>query len=142
MCRVAVSEGIAPEAALLDGDAAPARCHRLLGPRGGRARARADLLLLDDLETFIPARVYKDGVQVAAGGRAEPFPRPLIPERVLSTMRAAPMAVGAFAIPAAARVRVIETIPGRSSRARARRRRRCATAMWSPTPSATSPRWP
>ena len=112
MCRVAVSEGIAPEAALLMATLHPARCHRLLDRGAVAPGARADLLLLDDLETFLPARVYKDGVQVAAGGRAEPFPRPLIPERVRSTMRAAPVSPEALAIPAAARVRVIETIPG------------------------------
>ncbi len=112
MCRVAVSEGIAPEAALLMATLHPARCHRLLDRGAVAPGARADLLLLDDLETFLPARVYKDGVQVAAGGRAEPFARPLIPERVRSTMRAAPVSPEALAIPAAARVRVIETIPG------------------------------
>jgi adenine deaminase len=110
MCRVAVSDGIAPEAALLMATLHPARCHRLLDRGAIAPGARADLLLLDDLETFLPARVYKDGVQVAAGGRAEPFARPSIPERVRSTMRAAP--VDAFPTPAAARVRVIETIPG------------------------------
>jgi adenine deaminase len=112
MCRVAVSEGIAPEAALLMATLHPARCHGLLDRGAIAPGARADLLLLDDLESFLPARVYKDGVQVAAGGRAEPFARPVIPERVRSTMRAAPVSPDALAIPAAARVRVIETIPG------------------------------
>jgi adenine deaminase len=112
MCRVAVSEGIAAEAALLMATLHPARCHGLLDRGAIAPGAHADLVLLDDLETFLPARVYKDGVQVAAGGRAEPFPRPAIPERVCSTMRAAPVAADAFAVPAAARVRVIEIIPG------------------------------
>jgi adenine deaminase len=112
MCRVAVQEGIAPEAALLMATLHPARCHGLLDRGAVAPGLRADLVLLDDLATFLPARVYKDGVQVAAGGRAEPFARPPIPQRVRSTMRAAPLAAGAFAIPAAARVRVIETIPG------------------------------
>jgi adenine deaminase len=112
MCRVAVSEGIAPEAALLMATLHPARCHRLLDRGAVAPGARADLLLLDDLETFLPARVYKDGVQVAADGRAEPFARAPIPDRVRSTMRAAPVQAATFAIPAAGRVRVIETIPG------------------------------
>jgi adenine deaminase len=73
---------------------------------------RADLVVLDDLESFAPARVYKDGRLVATGGAAEPFSRAPIPERVRSTMRAAPLSPDAFAIPAASRVRVIETIPG------------------------------
>ena len=112
MCRVAVSEGIAPEAALLMATLHPARCHGLLDRGAVAPGLRADLVLLDDLESFMPARVYKDGVLVAAEGRAEPFERPPIPARVLSTMRAAPLAAGALAIPAAPRVRVIEIIPG------------------------------
>jgi adenine deaminase len=112
MCRVAVAEGIAPEAALLMATLHPARCHGLLDRGAIAPGLRADLVLLDDLQSFAPARVYKDGVQVAAGGRAEPFARPPIPERVRSTMRSAPLPPDAFAIPAAARVRVIETIPG------------------------------
>jgi adenine deaminase len=112
MCRVAVEEGIAPEAALLMATLHPARCHGLLDRGAIAPGLRADLVLLDDLSSFLPARVYKDGALVAAGGRAEPFERPPIPERVRSTMRSAPLAGDAFAIPAASRVRVIETIPG------------------------------
>jgi adenine deaminase len=112
MCRVAVSEGIAPEAALLMATLHPARCHGLLDRGAIAPGLRADLVLLDDLDSFLPARVYKDGAQVAAGGRAEPFERPPIPERVRSTMHSAPVSADAFAIPTAARVRVIETIPG------------------------------
>ena len=112
MCRVAVEEGIAPEAALLMATWHPARCHGLIDRGAVAPGLRADLLLLDDLERFTPARVYKDGRLVAADGRGEPFDRPAIPDWVQSTMRAAPLGDDAFAIPAAARVRVIETIPG------------------------------
>jgi adenine deaminase len=112
MCRVAVEEGVSAEAALLMATLHPARCHGLMDRGAIAPGLRADLVLLDELESFLPARVYKDGVLVAAGGRAEPFARPPVPERVRSTMRSAPLAPDAFAIPAAARVRVIETIPG------------------------------
>jgi adenine deaminase len=112
MCRVAVEEGIAPEAALLMATLHPARCHGLLDRGAVAPGLRADFMLLDDLESFLPVRVYKDGVLVAASGRAEPFERAPIPQRVLSTMRSAPVAAETFAIPAATRVRVIETIPG------------------------------
>ena len=112
MCRVAVEEGCSPEAALLMATLHPARCHGLMDRGAIAPGLRADLVLLDDLEEFRVARVYKDGRLVAADGHAEPFERPPIPERVRRTMRAAPLAAGAFAIPAAARVRVIETIPG------------------------------
>ncbi len=112
MCRVAVEEGVSPEAALLMATLHPARCHGLMDRGAVAPGMRADLVLLEDLESFVPAKVYKDGRLVAAGGRAEPFERPAIPERVRSTMRAAALATDAFAIPAAERVRVIETIPG------------------------------
>ena len=113
MCRVAVAEGVAPEAALLMATLHPARCHGLMDRGAIAPGLRADLVLLDDLASFRPARVYKDGALVARDGRAQPFPRPAIPERVRSTMRSASLADDAFAIPAAsARVRVIETIPG------------------------------
>ncbi|HWM07850.1 MAG TPA: adenine deaminase, partial [Solirubrobacteraceae bacterium] len=112
MCRVAVQHGIAPEDALLMATLHAARCHGLLDRGAVAPGLRADLVLLDDLESFSCARVWKDGVLVAADGRAEPFARAPVPERVRRTMRAAPVDAGTFAIPAAARVRVIETIPG------------------------------
>ena len=112
MCRVAVEEGIAPEAALLMATLHPARCHGLMDRGAVAPGLRADLVLLDELETFRPARVFRDGELVAAEGRAEPFERAPIPEWVRSTMRAAPVGPDAFAVEAAGRVRVIETIPG------------------------------
>jgi adenine deaminase len=112
MCRVAVEEGVSPEAALLMATLHPARCHGLMDRGAVAPGMRSDLVLLDDLESFAPARVYKDGRLVAAGGATEPFERPVIPEHVRSTMRAAPLSADAFAIAAASRVRVIETIPG------------------------------
>jgi adenine deaminase len=112
MCRIAVEEGCSPEAALLMATLHPARCHGLMDRGAVAPGMRADLVVLDDLESFAPARVYKDGRLVAVGGAAEPFSRAAIPERVRSTMRAAELSSDAFAIPAASRVRVIETIPG------------------------------
>jgi len=114
MCRVAVAEGIAPEDALLMATLHPARCHGLLDRGAIAPGLRADLVLLDDLESFRPARVYKDGALVAAGGRAEPFGRPAIPAHVRGTVASAPLAADGLEIPAAgaAHVRVIETVPG------------------------------
>jgi adenine deaminase len=104
MCRVAVAEGIAPEDALLMATLHPARCHGL-ADRGAIAPGlRADLVLLEDLESFRAARVFKDGEPAHAG---EPAP---IPDRLRATVRLAPL--DGFAIPAAERVRVIETVPG------------------------------
>ena len=113
MCRIAVQEGVAPEDALLMATLHPARAHGLLDRGAVAPGLRADLVLLDDLSEFRPARVYKDGRLVASGGQAEPFAPPPIPERLRQTMRCAPLAADAFAIPSeGGRVRVIETIPG------------------------------
>jgi adenine deaminase len=104
MCRLAVAAGIAPEDALLMATLHPARAHRL-HDRGAIAPGlRADLVLLEDLAGFRPAWVLKDG-------RPVEFPHPPIPDRLRSTMRAAPLT--GFAIPAGPeRVRVIEIVPG------------------------------
>ena len=113
MCRVAVAEGIAPEDALVMATLHAARCHGLMDRGAVAPGLRADLVLLEDLQAFHPAAVYKDGVLVAAGGRAEPFASPPIPDRVKGTVRCAPLGDGAFAIPSEpAAVRVIEIVPG------------------------------
>jgi adenine deaminase len=113
MCRIAVSEGIAPEDALLLATLHPARAHGLLDRGAVAPGLRADLVLLDELETFRPARVYKDGRLVAQGGAPEPFAARPIPESVRRTMRSAPVAADGFAIRAeSSLVRVIEIVPG------------------------------
>jgi adenine deaminase len=113
MCRIAVAEGIAPVDVLLMATLHPARCHGLLDRGAIAPGLLADLVLLDDLEDFHPARVYKNGALVAAAGRAEPFPRPPIPDLMRKTMRLAPLIAEAFAIRSeGGRVRVIEIVPG------------------------------
>jgi adenine deaminase len=115
MCRIAVQEGIRPEHALLMATLHPARAHGLMDRGAVAPGLRADLVLLDDLETFRPGCVWKDGRLVAAGGAAEPFAAAAIPDRLLSTMRSGTVAAGDFAIAAeseSGRVRVIEIIPG------------------------------
>jgi adenine deaminase len=105
MCRIAVEEGIAPEDALLMATLHPARAHGLHDRGAVAPGLRADLVLLEDLESFRPARVFKDGAPV------EDFPRPAIPAHLRETMRTGP--APSFELPAGGdRVRVIETIPG------------------------------
>jgi adenine deaminase len=105
MCRVAVAEGIAPEDALLMATLHPARCHGLLDRGAIAPGLRADLVLLDDLESFRPTRVYKDGALATA------FESAPIPARLRETMRCGP--IGGFEISAAGdRIRVIEIVPG------------------------------
>jgi adenine deaminase len=112
MCRVAVSEGIAAEDALLMATLHPARAHGLLDRGAVAPGLRADLVLLEDVTDFRSLRVWKDGELVASDGRPEAFAAAPIPEFVRSTMRSAPLADDAFAIAETARVRVIETVPG------------------------------
>jgi adenine deaminase len=92
----------------------PARAHGLMDRGAIAPGLRADLVLLDDIETFRAAYVWKDGRRVAAGGATEPFAAAAIPDRLRSTMRAGTVAAADLAIPAegAGRVRVIEIIPG------------------------------
>src|SRR6185436_4475445 len=52
MCRIAVDEGVAAEDALLMATLHPARAHGLLDRGAVAPGLRADLVLLDDLETF------------------------------------------------------------------------------------------
>jgi adenine deaminase len=113
MCRIAVDEGVAAEDALLMATLHPARAHGLLDRGAVAPGLRADLVLLEDLDTFRVARVWKDGRLVAAGGRAEPFSPPPIPDHVRQTMRSAPVNGSSFAIASESpRVRVIEIVPG------------------------------
>ena len=134
MCRVAVEEGISPEDALLLATLHPARCHGL-ADRGAIAPGyRADLVLLPDLESFRPDRVWKDGRLVVDGGAALPTERIEVPRRVRQTVRNAPVGLSHLRIPSAGTaVRVIEIVPGQlitraahraaDGRARPRRRR-------------------
>ena len=113
MCRVAVEEGIPAEDVLLMATLHPARCHGLLDRGAIAPGLRADFCLLDDLQDFRPAAVYKDGAVVARAGRAEPFDKPEIPVWVRRTMRNAPVGLSDLRIPSTgAPVRVIEIIPG------------------------------
>jgi adenine deaminase len=105
MCRVAVEAGIDPIDALLMATLHPARCHGLADRGAIGPGLRADLVLLDDLETFRVERVYKDGAP------AETFPAAPVPPELRDTVRCG--ALDGFEIPAAGdRVRVIELVPG------------------------------
>jgi adenine deaminase len=100
MCRVAVSEGVAAEDVLVMASLHGARAHRLLD-RGAIAPGYvADLVLLDSLETFAVARVFKDG--------CEPSYPAETAAALTDTMRSVPVAFGVDA----EWVRVIEVQSG------------------------------
>jgi len=108
MCRVAVAEGIPPEDALVMATLNPALCHGLTD-RGAIAPGyRADLVLLEDLESFRATLVLKDGEPVQDRG-----PRPIsVPDWLRSTVNIAPVSAADLRIPARdGRVRVIEMVP-------------------------------
>jgi adenine deaminase len=75
---------------------------------------RADLLVLEDLESFRATHVLHHGVLVARDGEALAFDSPPIPEWVRQTVRTRPLRAGDLDLPARrdGRVRVIELVPG------------------------------
>ena len=106
MVRDAVAAGIPPEDALVLATLNPATWHGL-GHLGGIAPGyQADLLLLPDLESFVPETVLKRGRPVGE------IARPDVPEWVKHTVRVRHVAARDFALPwDGGRARVIGVIP-------------------------------
>jgi adenine deaminase len=113
ICRQAVAEGIAPQDVLLMATLHPARCHGLAELGAIAPGFHADMVVLDDLESFRAAIVIAGGAVAARDGRALPFSAPAVPGWVRDSVRAAPLAADALDLGVAgARVRVIEIVPG------------------------------
>jgi len=105
MVRVAVDEGITPEVALVMATLHPAQYHRLWRHGAVAPGYQADLLVLDDLRSFRPRRVLKQG--------AEPeFPVIEVPEWVRQTVHVPEIDAADFAVKASGRIRVIRVVPG------------------------------
>jgi len=105
MVRVAVDEGITPEVALVMATLHPAQYHRLWRHGAVAPGYQADLLVLDDLRSFRPRRVLKQG--------AEPeFPVIEVPEWVRQTVHVPEIDAPDFAVKASGRIRVIRVVPG------------------------------
>jgi adenine deaminase len=112
LCRIAVEEGVAPEDALVMATLHGALAHGLHDVGAIAPGRRADVLLLDDLESFAPAMVIKDGAVAARDGAALPFAAPPVPDWLRQTVRTVPLAAGGLDLgPANGRVRVIELVP-------------------------------
>ena len=104
--RASVAQGIAPEDALVMASHNAATWHGLAQLGAVAPGYQADLLLLPDLERFEPEVVLKRGRPV------DEFARPLVPEWVKHTVRAAPTSAGDFALRSSGgRVRVIGVVP-------------------------------
>ena len=105
MVRVAVAEGITPEDAVVMATLNHATYHRLWHLGAIAPGYQADILVLDDLRSFIPRQVLKRG--------AEPrFVKLIAPEWVRQTVHLAEVGAASFSIAAGPkRMRVIRVIP-------------------------------
>jgi adenine deaminase len=107
MVRDAVAAGIAPEDALVMASLNPATWHGLRDLGALAPGYQADVLVLPDLESFVPNTVLKSGREVGE------IPRPEVPEWVKHTVRIRPLSTNDFAIPweSDGQARVIGIIP-------------------------------
>jgi adenine deaminase len=102
MVRKAVAAGVAPEDALVLASLNPATWHGLDHLGAIAPGYQADLVVLDDLESFEPRTVLK------AGRAVEDIPEAHVPEWVKRTVHVQPISAGDFAIPwSGGRARVI-----------------------------------
>jgi len=105
--REAVAWGIPPEDAVVCATLNPALWHGLQGLGAIAPGYRADLLLLPDLERFVPETVLKNGAPVAE------FPRATVPDWVRHTVRIGAFGPEMFRIPfGGGSAHVIGVIPG------------------------------
>jgi adenine deaminase len=106
MVREAVAAGVPPEDAIIIGSFNPAAWHRLTHLGAIAPGYQADLLLLSDLESFVPETVLKRGHPL---GDIE---RPEVPDWVKHTVRVRHVGAHDFAIPwEGGSARVIGAIP-------------------------------
>src|SRR6267143_6945095 len=105
MVRVAVEDGISPEDALVMATINPASYHRLWHLGAIAPGYQADILVLDDLESFRPRQVLKRG--------APPhFVTLDVPDWVRQTVSLAPVDATSFRVPAGPKkIRVMRVIP-------------------------------
>jgi adenine deaminase len=93
MVREAVALGVRPEDALVMASLNAAQCHGLSQLGAIAPGYQADILVLPDLEAFVPEVVLKRGRPIGEVPRAE------VPEWVRQSVRMAPVEPTAFAIP-------------------------------------------
>jgi adenine deaminase len=105
MVRVAVEEGVSPEDALVMATINPAMYHRLWRLGAIAPGYQADIVVLDDLESFRPRHVLKRGVQPR-------FTKLDVPEWVRQTVNLGPVDETSFRIASGPkRIRAIRVIP-------------------------------
>jgi adenine deaminase len=105
MVRVAVEQGISPEDAVVMATLNPATYHRLRNLGAIAPGYQADILVLDDLRSFVPRQVLKRGA-------APRFLKLDVPEWVRQTVHLAEVGASSFNVAAGPkRIRVIRVIP-------------------------------
>jgi adenine deaminase len=105
MVRVAVADGISPEDAVVMATLNPATYHRLWQLGAIAPGYQADILVLDDLQSFVPRQVLKRGA-------APRFVKLDVPEWVRQTVHLADVDASSFHVAAGPRrIRVIRVIP-------------------------------
>jgi adenine deaminase len=107
MVREAVKAGVAPEDAVMMATLNPASWHGLSELGALAPGYQADVLVLPDLESFVPEIVLKAGSEV---GEIE---KPAVPDWVRNTVRIGAMSTNEFAIPweGDGQARVIGLVP-------------------------------
>jgi adenine deaminase len=106
MVREAVASGVAPEDAIVLATINPATWHRLWHLGAIAPGYQADLLLLEDLEAFVPELTLKRGRPV------EEIPQPDVPEWVKHSVRNQPVTEDDLRIPwSGGEARVIGLVP-------------------------------
>ena len=93
MVRDAVAAGVSPEDALVMASFNPAQWHGLAELGALAPGYQADVLVLPDLERFLPELVLKAGKPVAD------IPKPEVPEWVRHTVRIRPLSTNDFVVP-------------------------------------------
>jgi adenine deaminase len=93
MVRAAVAAGVSPEDALVMASFNPAQWHGLRDLGALAPGYQADVLVLPDLERFVPELVLK------AGRRVGEIPRLEVPEWVRHTVRIRPLSTNDFVVP-------------------------------------------
>lgn len=105
MVRVAVADGISPEDAVVMATINPATYHRLWHLGAIAPGYQADILVLDDLQSFQPRQVLKRGA-------APRFVKLEVPEWVRQTVSLAPVDASSFRIAAGPKkIRVMRVVP-------------------------------
>lgn len=98
LLRVCVAGGVDPIDALLLATLHPALVHGLRDHGALVPGARADVLVLDDLETFLPSQVWSAGKLVARDGTLLVDAATSSPDSVCNTVRIAPLDAGSFVL--------------------------------------------